>query len=223
MIHVHLNECNSTQDVLKEQLRMSTSSETILVSCEKQLKGRGRGNHIWTAMNGTLCFSISLSAHQKQSFTALEISVLIARFFGQKGSHLTLKWPNDLFNSLGKKCGGILIQNSGDIMMCGIGVNLFSDSDEFGGVFQSYFALEKKIWAHELAEFISHNRYQKTEALKADWTDRCEHLQEEIEIIESGETTRGIFMGLGEDGEALVRTEKEIEHLYNGRLRIISR
>lgn len=223
MMHVHLIECDSTQDVLKEQLRMTAGTTTVLVSCENQLKGRGRGDHLWSTMEGTLCFSIGLAAHHVPSFTALEISVLIARFFELKGKKLGLKWPNDLFSSDGKKCAGILVQNSADMMMTGIGLNLFSESVQFGGVFDSAFPIDKESWSEEIAFFIIQNRYLKNSDLVSDWNERCLHLHMNVQIEESGERKSGIFMGLGENGEALLQTENGIEHLYNGSLKIISR
>jgi biotin-[acetyl-CoA-carboxylase] ligase BirA-like protein len=220
MRHLHLIDCDSTQDVLKEQLSQGTSSESILVSCENQLKGRGRGDHTWASMSGTLCFSLSLSAHSIPSFTAIEISVLVARFFESKGRVIKLKWPNDLFNREDKKCAGVLVQSHSDIMMAGIGLNLFSESPEFGGVYEASFEVEKKSWCHELAEFILKNRYQNSADLTLDWEKRCRHLNERVSVEEAGVVKTGIFVGLGIHGEAVLRDGALEHHLYNGSLRI---
>ena len=221
MMHLHLNECDSTQDVLKEQLRKEPQHRTYLVSCENQLKGRGRGDHIWENMPGTLCLSLSHDPHITPSFTALEISVLVARFFEKKGQRLKLKWPNDLYNQHGQKCCGILVQNSQDIMMTGIGLNLFSDHPEFGGIYEGAFELDKKNWASDLAEFIITHRYTSTPDLINDWELRCFHLGAEVRILENGEEFRGKFERLGEHGEAVLMTSHGETHLYNGSLRIV--
>ncbi len=222
MIHVHLIDCDSTQDVLKEQLSLRTSSETILVSCENQLKGRGRGDHNWSTMPGTLCFSLSLSPHPVQSFTAIEMSVLVARFFETKGRMIKLKWPNDLYTLDGKKCAGILVQTHADKMMAGIGINLFSESLEFGGVYEAAFEVEKKSWCEELAEFILQNRYLNDQKLTQDWQERCHHMNEEVSVEESGVLKTGIFTGLGLHGEAVLREGNLEHHLYNGSLRRVT-
>lgn len=66
---IHVDECDSTQDLLKEQLNKESSEETILISCENQTSGRGRGENVWKAMPGTLCFSLNIQPHAVMSFT----------------------------------------------------------------------------------------------------------------------------------------------------------
>lgn len=217
---IHLNECDSTQDVLKEQLKQASPEEQILVSCELQLHGRGRGSHSWTALPGTLCFSMNIDPHPAPSFTAIELSVLIARFF--EGSKLGLKWPNDIWNSQKKKCCGILVQSHQGKMMAGIGINLCSTHPEFGGVYESQFEYDKKSWAFELAKFINQHRYHSVEALKRDWESHCWHMNKLVRIVEGDEVSEGVFKGLGQYGEAVLNTNQGEVHLYNGSLRLFT-
>jgi len=219
--HIHLDECDSTQDRLKEQLNNPDHSEQILVSTENQISGRGRGEKKWEALPGSLCFSFNIKPHSKFSFTALEVSVILTNFFELKGQSLKLKWPNDLWNNELKKCGGILIQGNQSNFLAGIGLNLFSDNSEFGGIFPEAFDLDKKSWAREIAEFILSNRYADTELLKRDWLSRCGHLNQMVKIIEGNEITEGIFQGLGDHGEAEICTDGKINHIYNGSLRFV--
>lgn len=218
---IHLNQCNSTQDILKEQLTKE-GLEHLLVSCEHQVQGRGRGSNEWVDMPGSLCFSMSLHGHKVLSFTAIEISLLVAKFFATKKKYLGLKWPNDLWNEAGLKCGGVLVQNTGSQMLAGIGLNLFSDHPEFGGIYEEPFEFDKKEWSQEIAEYILENRYQDTEKLKKDWEKRCVHFHKKVLITENGNRFEGAFYGLGEHGEALLNDVQEgIQHIYNGTLRII--
>ncbi|MGE3610803.1 MAG: biotin--[acetyl-CoA-carboxylase] ligase [Bacteriovoracaceae bacterium] len=218
---IHLNQCDSTQDILKEQLSRS-GDEYLVVSCEHQLHGRGRGANSWIEMPGSLCFSLSVHGHRIPSFTAIEMSLLIANFFSQKGKNLGLKWPNDLWNEEGLKCGGILVQNSGSKMLAGIGLNLYSDQKEFGGIFEESFEFDKKTWAQDIAEFILNNRYADTQQLKNDWEKRCVHFHKKVVITENSERYEGAFYGLGEHGEALLNNVQEgIQHIYNGTLRLL--
>ncbi len=218
--HIHLDACDSTQDILKEQT--IGKNESLLVSTEKQLKGRGRGLNQWEEIPGSLCFSLSLKPHEKISFTALEISLLLTRFFEFEGCKISLKWPNDLLDSRGLKCGGILIQGSGSQYFAGIGINLFSDHKEFGGVYREAFEFNKKSWSLRIAEFIIANRYVDTLELKNDWELRCSHLGNPVRIVEGNEITEGIFQSLGPNGEALINTAQGVKSIYNGTLRIIS-
>jgi BirA family biotin operon repressor/biotin-[acetyl-CoA-carboxylase] ligase len=156
------------------------------------------------------------------SFTALEISLLVARFFEYEGCKLGLKWPNDLWDSRGAKCGGILVQGSGDKLIAGIGLNLFSDHPDFGGVYRLSFHFDKKSWSHRIAEFIVAHRYEDTEALRQDWELRCPHMLAHVSITEGAEKWEGRFLGLGPNGEATLETAQGKKSIYNGTLRVIS-
>lgn len=217
--HIHKRSCDSTQDLLKEQLQ-HYPGETLLVSCEQQIKGRGRSDKLWTSLPGSLCLSLTIEAHTVMSFTALEMSLLVARFF--EDCKLSLKWPNDLWNKHQQKCCGILVQNSNGVMMAGIGINLFSDEEAYGGVYEESFSFDKKAWSLEVANFILANRYEDTTSLKKDWEDRCGHLHQAVRITEGGMVIEGIFEGLGQYGEAVIATNEGHKNIFNGTLRPLS-
>lgn len=219
--HIHVSECDSTQDILKEQLTAHPTGAQFLVSCDTQLKGRGRGENTWTVMPGSLCFSFNLRPHPELSYTALEVSVLIARFFEARGIHLKLKWPNDLWDHSGKKCGGILIQGSGQNMLAGVGLNLFSNDANFGSIFSSDQPFNKRQIAQELADFILHHRYKEVDSLRTDWNSRCGHLNKQVKVFEGDSEVTGKFIGLGVHGECLLESTDQIHRLYNGSLRLI--
>lgn len=216
---IHLEQCDSTQDELKEQLSLYPG-ENILVSCDLQTSGRGRGDKAWTPMPGTLYMSFTVSPSIVPSFTAIELSILVAEFF--EGSKLSLKWPNDIFNHEDLKCCGILVQTSQNQMIAGIGVNLYSDSEFFGGVFSLPFNCDKKSWCMELVKFINENRFSHMDTLKKRWSEKCFHLNENVIIIDGGQKTIGKFRGLGDYGEALIENEEGIHRVFNGSLRFFN-
>lgn len=217
--HIHIDVCDSTQDLLKEQT--SVAGESLLVSTENQLKGRGRGENSWEELPGTICFSLEIAPHKIMSFTALEISVLISRFFEFEGNKVGLKWPNDLWDTCLMKCGGVLVQGSGSRLITGVGINLFSNDVKYGGVYLEPFEFDKKAWSLRIAEYILAHRYQDTETLRKEWELRCPHMGSFVTITEGKETYSGIFKGLGEYGEAIIQTADEGEKkIFNGTLRI---
>jgi BirA family biotin operon repressor/biotin-[acetyl-CoA-carboxylase] ligase len=218
--YIHVDRCDSTQDLLKEQL-IAHSENEFTISCEHQLQGRGRGSHVWEDTPGTLCFSMNITPHIKTTFTALEMSVLVCRFFEVEGNKLKLKWPNDIFTKHSKKCGGILVQNFQHQYLAGIGINLFYEGTNFGGVYDSSFQLDKKSWCRELSIFIRENRYTDTVALISDWQFRCAHINELVSIKEGDQEISGLFLGLGEYGEAMVQNGEGIHRLFNGSLSLI--
>jgi biotin-[acetyl-CoA-carboxylase] ligase BirA-like protein len=220
---IHLNQCDSTQDVLKEQLMKDPHTEGMIISCEHQLAGRGRGNNQWMSMPGTLCFSMNLKPHPILSFTAMEMAVIISHFFSLKGKELSLKWPNDLWDSQRKKCGGLLIQVHQEILLTGIGLNLFSEDKDFGGIldFDAEKIINKEMWSKEIGEFIVNNRIKDTPLLKTLWRQRCGHLNERVSIRDGEQEVQGIFQDIGEYGEALILTQDGVNKIYNGSLRFI--
>lgn len=220
--HIHINECHSTQDELKEQLTEAHESQQILVSCESQTHGYGRNSNSWTSLPGTLCFSLTIQPSVLPSFTALEISLLILNFFSSKGKNLTLKWPNDLWNSNGLKCAGILVQSSQQKYLAGIGLNLFSSNQSFGGIFENEFSFDKKKLAHEISDYIYSHRYHNIQQLTKDWETRCGHMNHQVTITEGSEIISGEFLGLGEHGEARIKNSEKVHLIYNGSLRINS-
>ena len=217
--HIHLDICDSTQDVLKEQLSLYPG-ENILVSCDLQTHGRGRSEKSWSPMSGALYLSFTVTPSVIPSFTAIELSVLMTKFF--EGSQLYLKWPNDVYNKDHKKCSGILVQTSQQKMLAGIGVNLYSELEEYGGVFDQAFHHDKKSWCYELATFIQENRFKNIEDLKKVWMSKCYHLNENVRIQDGKESVIGRFIGLGEYGEALIQNEEGVHKVYNGSLRLFN-
>lgn len=219
--HIHVNECDSTQDLLKEQLSREDVTQQLVVSCDRQHQGRGRGNHQWEQMAGTLCFSMNIKPHPSISFTAIELGVLLARYFADQGIKLQLKWPNDLWNEAGAKCGGILVQNNQQQMLAGIGINLFSQDARYGGVYLNEVDVDRRLLIEQMARFIHLHRYQHTSQLIADWERACGHWRQMVQITEGEEIYQGLFLGLGVHGEALLEGKTGVSRFYNGSLRKI--
>jgi biotin-[acetyl-CoA-carboxylase] ligase BirA-like protein len=218
---IHLDQCHSTQDVLKEQFNSIISRETILVSCDNQISGRGRGENSWNCMPGTLCFSLNILPHPIMSFTAIELSVIISEYFESKKKSLLLKWPNDLWNKDLKKCGGILVQGHQKNLFAGIGLNFFSTDHQFGGIYNDSNPLDKKSLSFDIATYIFNHRISDSEKLSQLWTERCGHMNQLVTILEGEETITGQFIGIGHYGEALIENSSGVKKIYNGSLRII--
>jgi len=216
---IHLKSCDSTQEVLKEQLTQTPTDE-LIISCDHQLKGHGRGENKWIDSPGTICFSLSVQPFQIPSFTAMELTVIIGKFFETKNQKIFLKWPNDLINSQGKKCGGVLIQTFSNQYMAGIGLNLYFDEIEFGGIYDQIFPFSKESWSQELALFIYQHRYEDLDKLKHDWLKMCIHLDKQVHISDNNQSYEGKFIGIGDYGEALIETELELKSVFNGSLRL---
>ena len=97
----HLDRVASTQD----EARTRFSGVPCLVTAAEQRAGRGRSGAEW--MNAPRAVAAGLAAR----------SVL--------ADHLRLKWPNDVVTPSGDKVAGLLAERTGDLVILGLGANLF--------------------------------------------------------------------------------------------------
>ncbi|KZP20467.1 class II aaRS and biotin synthetase [Athelia psychrophila] len=129
---------------------MSALGTPLLSLASHQLSGRGRGSNIWLSPSGCLQFSLLLrvpSMGAKLVFVQYLFGLAVAEacrdagVLGDLGSHVRLKWPNDLYAIVGqgpsgmKKIGGILVNtrscgNETEIII-GCGLNVLTESPIF--------------------------------------------------------------------------------------------
>lgn len=228
MEHIHLKECESTQDFALELLN---SKENFVISCEKQTKGRGQGTKTWDSLGNCISFSFDLKPCELISLTSLEVGVLVCMFF-EKFYNITpkLKWPNDILNQENQKCGGILINNPAKSnMIAGIGINLSSNDeliiDEYkvpaGFIFSQYIEINKKQICYNIAQFIHKNRLSNLNIID-EWNSRCAHMNQTVLIFDDQQETSGIFRGIGKNGQALIEVEKDLRDFYSGSLKLLN-
>lgn len=223
MRHIHLKEVDSTQVYLKQAL--ITSQEPTLITSENQTEGKGRQGSSWTHFEHGLAFSFSLKANSVLTLTPLEIGVLLSKFFSP---FVFLKWPNDLLNKANEKAGGIICQINGDNVMVGVGINLLNESQNdlfpypVGGVFeeqdnQKFPPSFKKELPLKVFKFILENRMSATE-VREEFPKKCAHINHEVTIKGDRDFTKGTFLGIGENGEALLKVGNEIRKFLTGSL-----
>jgi BirA family transcriptional regulator, biotin operon repressor / biotin---[acetyl-CoA-carboxylase] ligase len=112
-------------------LRSDDLRPTLLVAID-QTQGRGRLGRNWQSSAGaSLTFSLGMALERADwSGLSLAVGVALAEALDPSGTHIGLKWPNDLWlrhaESPGRKLGGVLIEaiGIGDHRMAVIGVGL---------------------------------------------------------------------------------------------------
>lgn len=222
MTHLHLKECSSTQEKAFELL---TTEREVLVSTEKQTSGEGRRGRQWFDAQESLAISFNLSPNEVLTLTSLELGVLCKNFIKENFDvDVELKWPNDIYLN-GKKIGGILIQNKNSHLVAGIGINLFQPSSEIstelkgklGSLFKEATTLDNEKISNQLWKFIKSKRLSKNEVI-TQWENGCAHLNKKVNLIEDKETVEGIFVGIGEFGEALIESKEGVVKVYNATL-----
>ncbi len=221
-----ISTCDSAQlEVFK---RLSQGEEDVMVFCDHQLKGEGRRSRPWFSSERSIAMSFGLAPCAKLSLTSLELGALVCDFLEKRNIKAKLKWPNDICLMNGKKCGGILIQSKKGSLVAGIGLNLFHPSDKIpsdlrekmGCLFEKSNGIDPWNFSLELYDYIVHNRLTPTEVVK-NWSARCGHLRRKVVAKEDGEEITGLFVGIGEDGEALIETALEIKRVYNASLFVL--
>jgi BirA family biotin operon repressor/biotin-[acetyl-CoA-carboxylase] ligase len=218
LIHIHLDDINSTQDYLKSLLKERSGEEDYLVSCNIQKSGHGRGAKNWQGYAGGLYFSFNMSPHIVPTLTTLELACLIADYFEQKFKlSLKLKWPNDLLFE-DQKCAGILIDHIENQYIAGIGINLWKPQTDFSftSLLNNTYQMEdKKSFICDIYQYIQQNRINNAAAVKNNWLQRCVHLNRKITLIDTHNQKNVVFKEIGDYGEAIVEEDLVLKKYFS--------
>jgi BirA family biotin operon repressor/biotin-[acetyl-CoA-carboxylase] ligase len=147
-----LESVESTQTFLIDSLKNNSLRAPVLVGATLQTSGRGSRGNCWVSEKGNLFISFALSRNNlpddlKLESSSIYFAAILKETLEEMGSQLWLKWPNDFY--LGsKKIGGVITNVVGDILVCGIGLNLCHAPLEFD-------ILDIEIDARKLSEVYS--------------------------------------------------------------------
>ena len=123
-----------------------------MVCAKVQTDGMGSRGNGWESHKGNLFFSFSIAKSELPddlplSATSIYFSFLLKMVLQNVGSKVWIKWPNDFYLE-DKKIGGTITTVKGEDLVCGIGLNLVSSSENF-----SHLDIDIEI-SVLLAEFI---------------------------------------------------------------------
>jgi BirA family biotin operon repressor/biotin-[acetyl-CoA-carboxylase] ligase len=223
MKSVFFNQLPSTQTYLIEHLSsLITEDPDVIVSCQSQSAGLGRRANVWHHFEGSLAFSCTIRPSSIIGLTSLELGCLLIQFFRQYETTLALKWPNDIFNTKGEKCGGLLCQLIEGIVVAGIGLNMGELHSTNLLKNQNYpigsISLSDKIDPQEIYLFFLKNRLTSQEIV-SEWNKHCFHIGRNVTIQDDEKKYQGIFIGIGEQGQAQLKTsENKFIELFSGNL-----
>ena len=235
MYHLHFNTLASTQTYLKDNLEsLKIHSDKILISSSFQTEGVGRKGNSWESFPNSIAMSFTFKPNTTPTLTPLEIGLIAVSFFKKKyNKTLVLKWPNDLLTPDGKKCGGIICQYiDNTTVIVGLGINLgkiqFPTEINFRhglGTLDQNLELEnldQEQISNKLYSYFLKKRFELTEDLKNTFKKNCFHLNGNVEISDGEEIYRGIFRGIGNNGEALVEIDSTIHTFLSSSLTILN-
>ncbi|MBT8215000.1 MAG: biotin--[acetyl-CoA-carboxylase] ligase [Acidimicrobiia bacterium] len=215
MITVHLDEVASTQDEARDRW----ASEPTLVTATRQRSGRGRSGVGWQnaprAVAASLAFSVAgWSAETRPVLTLVAGLAMIDTIDG-----LELKWPNDLLRG-DSKSGGILTEALDEVVVVGVGVNLWWPDPPEGivGVYDvdpgdAAVRSVPEQWARKLVEAVA--------AGPGDWgrdryREACATLGERVTWEGAPGPGEGVAVDIGRDGALLVDTDQGMVELRSG-------
>lgn len=129
---VHLcGSCSSVLDVAAHLVRQDLLCVWDSVLASRQWAGRGQLRRNWVSEPGNLFAAWRLPLPDRKWSRVLPVVLgwILCRGFAEMNVPLQLKWPNDLLLH-GRKVGGILIEERGDVLLAGIGLNMVSCPDD---------------------------------------------------------------------------------------------
>ncbi len=121
--YLYAVETTSTQDVLRE----GDLPHAAVAVAEHQTAGRGRSGRRWDdAPSAALLCSVLLrppATAQPAQISLVAGLATAAAIEQEAGVDALVKWPNDVLVG-GRKVAGILLEASGGIVVCGVGINV---------------------------------------------------------------------------------------------------
>jgi BirA family biotin operon repressor/biotin-[acetyl-CoA-carboxylase] ligase len=203
-------EVPSTQDLALEEM----AELPVVVIAPTQSRGRGRSGADWANSPRGLAVSVALRSDPGEARPlSLMAGVAAARALPGVG----LKWPNDV-ESGGGKAGGILVERTGDVVVVGMGLNLWWPAPPVG-----FSALEMEdpgpdrhreigaLWAAELLALIRGNGWPIDEYREDSTT-----LGREITWEPDGS---GLAVDIADSGALVVDSGSERIEIHSGAIR----
>ena len=205
-------------------------SEKFIISAKEQTKGRGRRGRSWVGLEGNLFFSQGVVFEPKHIGELIFISSLSLHQTIQKllpdGHNAQLKWPNDILIDNRKVSGMLLERGEGDYFIIGIGVNICASPRSSEMIYPTTNLKENGINIDRLSFLRSYienfdiNMKKWKDfgfsRIKEQWISAAKGLGEEIALRTAEKETKGIFAGLGEQGELLLNQNGNILKIYAG-------
>ncbi|WP_406700347.1 biotin--[acetyl-CoA-carboxylase] ligase [Singulisphaera sp. Ch08] len=241
---IHKGVVESTNDLARQVVVSGLGDCPVLVSAERQTRGRGRGDHTWWSDRGSLTFTIGIdpiahglrTEHEPRVALATAVAVIdaIAQWIPRES--IRLRWPNDIeVESL--KIAGILPERVGTPhgvrLLIGIGINVSTRLDDAPAEIRrmatslaqhaSRFSTasdHERVLARVVAHFeTAIGRLAEDDlGLAARW-DQLDALRDRPVRLDVGpQILEGIGRGIDPSGALRLATDQGIKLLYGGQV-----
>lgn len=236
-----IEQTDSTNTWAKTEAKRKLGTDIFLA--EGQTAGRGRLGRQWTS---PMAANIYLSLRRRfnkglpaLSGLSLVVGVIIAKSLRTQGfADIGLKWPNDIYAPGNKKCGGILIEVSGEAnaeitAVIGIGLNVRMPKNSAKKIDQAWTDLQElaggKILSRnrlltalldELLPGLQFFEDQGASAFLSQWPDYDILLNREVKLLDASSTQTGIVLGITEQGALRLQQNGVERHYHSGEVSV---
>ncbi len=226
--------CSSALDVGMHLAQRGELAVWDSVLCSRQWAGRGQLRRNWVSMPGNLFAVVRLPFAEKAWENMLSVLVgwSVCKAFLRLGVPTQLKWPNDILLN-GQKVGGILIEERGDILLAGIGLNLVSCPE--ASLLRAEAACPATFLGNVLAKFsilslwlrlVNFSRFGYDTTLSAstplEFSQSIEpflaYVGSRVQVSDNRSSVFGIYSGLSADGGIVLLTDTGRITMHSGSL-----
>lgn len=228
--------CSSALDVAMHLAGQGALDPWDSVLVTRQWAGRGQMRRTWVSESGNLfaAWRLPMPPRPWQGMLPVLVGWALCVGLGELGVPVKLKWPNDILLH-GRKMGGILIEERGDVLLAGIGLNVAScpaDAElrrdracvatSLGTLLpgMSIFGLWLRLvnfgrlrYSTELSDSTPLEFSQSVETVLA-------YFGAMVHVTDNRSSVCGVHAGIGPDGGVVLLANGERKILHSGSLRL---
>ncbi len=234
-----VEQIDSTNSWAKTEAKQKPGTDIFLA--EQQSAGRGRLGRQWAS---PMAANIYLSLRRRfnkglpaLSGLSLVVGVLIAKTLRAQGfTDVGLKWPNDIVASGNKKCGGILIEVSGEAnaeisVVIGIGLNVRMPLHSASNIDQAWTDLQtragdKLLSRNEMLGALLNDLLPGLQSFEdegaagflSQWTDYDVLLNQDVKLLDGARIHKGRILGITEQGALRLQQDGVERHYHSGEI-----
>ncbi|NOR58964.1 MAG: biotin--[acetyl-CoA-carboxylase] ligase [Sulfurimonas sp.] len=130
-----LKTIGSTQNHLKELIKLKEVKLPYAVVADAQTDGIGSRENSWNSLDGNLFLSFAIELQNlpkdlKLESASIYFAYILKITLKSLNSEVWMKWPNDFYIK-DKKIGGMITNIVDNVLICGVGLNLVTQPQGF--------------------------------------------------------------------------------------------